>query len=394
MSNVNIVLVLDASQRSALAVTRSIGSIADSYVITTDCFSSSLAGASRFSNQYLQCPSPMLEPLVFINWLEKTIERYSVDLLLPMTEVTSQLILINRSKFSRVELPFPRYEQVLQIADKSNLTKQAEKLGIPAPKSLFFNNASEINIDTLDFPCVLKPALSYLYKENQWTATQVRILNSKSDLRIVLNTDEYLSDSRFMIQEYITGHGAGLFCFYDQGNPKAFFAHKRIREKPPSGGVSVLSESIAVDETLKKYAIDLLASVKWHGVAMVEFRMDLNGKAYLMEVNTRFWGSLQLAIDSGVDFPRWVYTTQLSLAMKEANSYKIGQRLRWILGDIDGLYIYLKSNEPAYWDKVKRIISFFLSNPVGCKHETNRLYDFKPALSEFKTYFADLMNLK
>ncbi|MCK7577967.1 MAG: ATP-grasp domain-containing protein [Chromatiales bacterium] len=50
----------------------------------------------------------------------------------------------------------------------------------------------------------------------------------------------------------------------------------------------------------------LLDAVSWHGVAMVEFRVTLEGKPYLMEINTRFWGSLQLAIDAGVDFPYWL----------------------------------------------------------------------------------------
>lgn len=43
----------------------------------------------------------------------------------------------------------------------------------------------------------------------------------------------------------------------------------------------------------------------WHGVAMVEFKVTADGTAYLMEINGRFWGSLQLAIDAGVDF-RWL----------------------------------------------------------------------------------------
>ena len=37
---------------------------------------------------------------------------------------------------------------------------------------------------------------------------------------------------------------------------------------------------------------------------MVEFRIEHGtGEAYLMEVNGRIWGSLQLAIDAGVNLP-------------------------------------------------------------------------------------------
>ena len=86
--------------------------------------------------------------------------------------------------------------------------------------------------------------------------------------------------------------------------PVAFFAHKRLRERPPWGGVSVLSESAEPDPRLKALARQLLDDACWHGVAMVEFKVAPDGTPYLMEINTRFWGSLQLAIDAGVDFPR------------------------------------------------------------------------------------------
>ena len=92
--------------------------------------------------------------------------------------------------------------------------------------------------------------------------------------------------------------------------PIAWFAHRRIREKPPSGGVSVLCESVAVDPMLKEYAERLLRAAEYRGVAMVEFRIGTDGRPYLMEVNARFWGSLQLAIDCGVDFP-WLYYQML-----------------------------------------------------------------------------------
>ncbi len=42
---------------------------------------------------------------------------------------------------------------------------------------------------------------------------------------------------------------------------------------------------------------------------MVEFKLDRRkgNAAKLIDVNGRFWGSLQLAILSGVDFPYYLY---------------------------------------------------------------------------------------
>lgn len=387
----NIVLVLDATQRSALAVTRSIGSLSDSFVITTDSCELTIAGSSRYSDIYIQSPSAKYEPEAFIVWLRDVIVKHSINLLMPMTEVTSQLILMSQASLPEVSIPFATYEQVLQLADKSKLTKTAIELDIPVPQTSFFNNRDELEIDKLKYPCVLKPALSQIYKEGKWLGTEVRIVKSESELLSFMEKDAYLQFSPFMIQEFIPGHGAGVFCYYNKGVPKAFFAHSRLREKPPSGGVSVLSESVEVNEKLKQYAVSLLDSVNWHGVAMVEFRLDYHGKAYLMEVNTRFWGSLQLAIDSGVDFPRWVYSSEFGDKLNLKNIYKTGQRLRWLLGDLDSLYIFLKSRDNSFVEKIGRVFQFFVGNSFNCKHEVNRWNDIKPAITELKLYIRDLL---
>jgi len=105
-----------------------------------------------------------------------------------------------------------------------------------------------------------------------------------------------------LVQEYLPGHGEAVFLLADAGRTLASFAHRRLREKPPSGGVSVLREAIAPDPKLLAAAERLLAELAFTGVAMVEFRRTPDGRAALMEVNPRLWGSLQLAVDAGVDF--------------------------------------------------------------------------------------------
>ena len=58
------------------------------------------------------------------------------------------------------------------------------------------------------------------------------------------------------------------------------------------------------------------------GVAMVEYRYDPASRRYVfMEINGRFWGSLQLAIDAGVDFPALlVAATAAALAQSPAST--------------------------------------------------------------------------
>jgi predicted ATP-grasp superfamily ATP-dependent carboligase len=382
------ILVLDAAQRSALAVVRSLGQHPELCVITAEATPEALAGTSRYSSQYLKCPSAEHQPNEFVKWLAVQQSEQQFDLVIPVTEITSQLILINKDKLPTIPTPFPAYEQVMQLADKGNLVKLATSLGLQCPQSEYFANSKNFEVEKVEYPCVIKPVQSRLFMKNTWINTSVGIIRSATELQSYLQKNRYLEFSGFMLQEFIPGHGAGIFCLYNQGQPVTFFAHKRLREKPPQGGVSVLSESQPVDDKLKTFAQTLLNAAQWHGVAMVEFRIDQNGTAYLMEINTRFWGSLQLSIDSGVDFPWLLVARQLGLPHDIPNHYTLGRRLRWWLGDLDSLYIYLKSKATVS-SKLKRLGWFLLPN-IHTRHEINRLSDFNPAVYEFKRYLSSL----
>jgi predicted ATP-grasp superfamily ATP-dependent carboligase len=286
----------------------------------------------------------------------------------------------------KLPLAFPDIDTVLKLADKGRLMQTASQIGVPVPKTHYYKNINELDKKSLTFPFVLKPCLSKILTIDGWISTSVRIIKDAESLTSYLESDLYLNTSPFMIQEFIPGHGAGVFCLYDKGEPIQFFAHQRLREKPPEGGVSVLSQAASVDPILKDYATRLLSNVGWHGVAMVEFRIHENGTPYLMEVNTRFWGSLQLAIDSGVDFPTLLTKLHFGEDVIPVTKYNTKQRLRWFLGDIDSLYIFLKRPN-SLSAKIKRVFQFCLPRFTNQKHEVNRLSDFRPFLEELKQYF-------
>jgi len=102
---------------------------------------------------------------------------------------------------------------------------------------------------------------------------------------------------------------------------------------------------------------------------MLEYKQDhRTGTPFLMEVNARFWGSLQLAIDAGVDFPYLVY--QLARGERPvAAPYRAGVKSRWLLGDLDHLLMRLFDRGrdldlPAFAPSKWRTLRDFLS-PAG-----------------------------
>ncbi len=137
-----------------------------------------------------------------------------------------------------------------------------------------------------------------------------------------------------VVQEYIPGEARAFFALFDHGVPRAVFMHRRLREYPITGGASTAAESIR-DPVLAELGLRLLNSLRWHGVAMTEFKYDRrDGRYRLMEINPKFWGSLDLAIAAGVEFP-WL-TARLAMGepFPPVMDYRVGARFQWAFDDL------------------------------------------------------------
>ena len=92
----------------------------------------------------------------------------------------------------------------------------------------------------------------------------------------------------------------------------------------------------------------MLGPIGWHGVAMMEYKQDRRtGEFVLMEVNGRFWGSLQLAVDAGVDFPFLACQLARGVPPEAPRAVRLGVKNRWLLGDLDHLLLRLVRSAEA-----------------------------------------------
>lgn len=344
------VLITDGNERAALAVTRALGREQVEVIVGAET-KRSLAGSSRYCRQSFVYPSPYQEPERFVSRLLEMIRNHDVDAVFPISDIAMHIICPEREQFERyTKLPSPRAEVFQEISDKYRLMQQAVSVGVGLPETIFVPDGNlDRVIDAITvFPVVVKPGCSLVKDGRQWKKTSVCYAESREDLLRLYHEKAYLQ-SPSLIQQRVLGEGQGLFVLMQEGKPLGMFAHRRLRERPPSGGVSVLRESIALPKSMVEATLTLLQRVKWHGVAMVEFKVDKESqRPLLMEINGRFWGSLQLAVDAGVNFPLML----LNMAMGKAetlpeNGYRIGVKSRWLLGDLDQLLMRLMKRDDA-----------------------------------------------
>ena len=245
----------------------------------------------------------------------------------------------------------------------------------------------------MQYPSVVKSIRSRVPTAGGWTGTAVHYVHTREDLFRLYDDVESLSRYPSMIQQRIVGPGLAIFVLFDRGELLTAFAHRRLREKPPSGGVSVLSESVPVSPRLREFAIRLLGPLGWHGVAMLEFKQDeRSGEPFLMEVNGRFWGSLQLAISAGVDFPYLAYQLAVGERPSVPHTYRIGVRNRWLLGDFDHLVIRLTNTArtlnlaDSAPSKLRTILDFLKFVDPALHYEIVSADDPAPFLYELAHY--------
>ena len=293
-------------------------------------------------------------------------------------------------------IPFPPLPVFRAVCDKRRVLEAAAGAGIAVPRQVVVARPEDrgaVGPASLRFPVVLKPARSVAGDEGartkapaahaaDWVRLQARLADLPPAAYPVL------------VQERVVGPGIGIFVLLWDDRPRALFAHRRLREKPPSGGVSVLRESVAPDPSLVDRAVSLLRAFGWQGVAMVELKVEAaTGTPYLMEVNGRFWGSLQLAVDAGVNFPALLLDAAFGAAPAPLPAWRPGVRSRWGWGDVDHLLARLRRSTaaldlPPDAPSRARAVRDFLLPGAGTRGEVFRWSDPLPALREARHWLA------
>ena len=377
------VLVLDGNTRSALAATRSLGRRGVP-VVVADETKTILSGASKYCSESFTYPSPTENLRGFLSTVKAECSRRGIRVIFPMTEISMAAVLKHGEEFKSFQVPFAEYPTFDALTDKWNLMRLAQRLNITIPQTHYIGDAQSLPrvYPILKFPVVLKPYRSMIWTNGHCTAASVRYAESVRELETRVAQYAYFRSSPFLLQEYISGRAHGIFALYNHGKLVASFAHRRLRENPPSGGVSVLCESVEKNPEAWRMARTLLDHMAWHGVAMAEFKVTAEGKPYLMEVNGRFWGSLQLAIDAGVDFPWLLYQLATGRAVDPVQGYTTGVRSRWLLGDLTRLCKVLAGNElpPGFRfpDRMRSILQFLNFFDSNTRCQENRWNDIKP----------------
>ncbi len=326
------VLITDAGRGSAVACIRSLGR-RGWRVTAADRDASSPGFRSRYVSGRLSHPDPLLHADAVVASILRVARETKVDLIIPVTDETGLPLAAARDAFEGIStLAIPTPESMAVTHDKAATVALAERLGVPVPPTALVSDPAHGRVvaGDLGYPIVIKPGVSRLVRSDG-TIERFAVAYAGDAAELDRGLARVDPGTPVLLQRWLAGVGLGVEVLADDGRILAAFQHRRLREVPVTGGASALRESVALDDDLLEHTRRLIAELRWTGLAMVEFRRAPDGSSSLMEINGRIWGSLPLAVRSGMDFPgRWadLLLTGPSAGSERETTYRHGVKAR------------------------------------------------------------------
>ncbi len=328
---------------------------------------------SRHAAHRRRCPSPISQPDAYAAWLLEAVAAKRPDVLLPMSDYTTFVVsTLAQSLAPLTRFATPPVDSFRTAHDKLALLELASRLGIGTPRTYCPGSRSDLVeiARSIEYPAVFKLRKGAGAIGLGFPASADALLLLYDALGTY--ADEIYSAERPLVQEFVPGPIHDACALFAHGEPVAVLTQVRSLMHPPDGGVGILNETTD-DSRVRSLAVELLRALRWHGPAMVEFKEDTrDGTLKLIEINPRFWGTLDLGIQAGVDFPRLTVELALSGSVVPPDGYRVGERYRWAIP-----YAFKTLHSRGGWGRAWRLL-----RPDRHCHTETRLSDPLPELAK------------
>jgi predicted ATP-grasp superfamily ATP-dependent carboligase len=327
-----------------------------------------------------------------VEQLSQFIREGGHDMLIPTDDQTLTAMTEHHADFKdRLHIACPPPEITRLVLNKASTLEIAQKCGIRVPNTIVVSNSMELFGPTgsVPFPWILKP----VEKETRMEETKSFTLATADEVALKFPAAQEFSPP-MLLQEYCAGAGVGIEMLMHEGNCLTAFQHRRLKELPYTGGVSVTAVAECPDPALVESSLALLRALRWEGLAMVEFKVNPDGGAVLMEVNGRYWGTISLPISAGIDFPLYQWQVVHGERPEIPHTYQAGTKWRSTVGHLYRLYWLMAKarNSPAVREILLHELLHFPEEFSPSIHDaTFRISDPMPSVAAFFRAMGDFI---
>lgn len=318
------VLVLDGRMQSCLPLLKALRGRGHE-VIVGESDPLSVGFFSRYAQGRFRHRDLRRDPQGFLEDLEAFLRRRKCEVLIPILDVTAELVARARERLAPlVGIPLPEHAVFLRARDKSRTMRLARSLGLPTPKTY---DPAETELPEIarqvDYPALIKPNFSLGARGITRVHTPAELLRLYP-----LVTARY---GPCTVQEYIP-HSGGQYkaqIFLDRRQEvKACVVCQKLRYFPPSGGSGALFVTVKYPAAAD-LGIRLLKGLGWVGYGDIDFILDpRDGELKIMEVNPRLSAPVKICFEAGVDIAEMLLRFALGMEIPEVLEYRENIYLR------------------------------------------------------------------
>jgi predicted ATP-grasp superfamily ATP-dependent carboligase len=194
---------------------------------------------------------------------------------------------------------------VAQLHDKAEFMRLAASEGLPVPRTWLINNYDDLDRAAAEIngPVIVKLRDSFASRglwtfENGGEAFRAEFLRRYPDVATG-------APAPAIVQERIRGKVHDVTTLWHQGREIASLSQLRQLTDWLDGGSGVVNVTNDLPQ-IRDASRKLLSRLQWDGPLQLEWlEEEGTGRFLLLEANPKFWGTTQLSISAGLDYPAW-----------------------------------------------------------------------------------------
>jgi len=350
----------------------------------------SMTRFSRFIQGFDLVSNPFKEPEQYVKELAQIVKQREIDVLLPVHEDALSIQTYRHYFPENLIIACASEKELLIVLDKYEIIKIAEAAQVGVPQTYAPYSIAEVDFlaKTLGFPLIIKTRRGNSGKGVFRVNSAQEAVNKYQE---VIENFSLTSTQMPILQQYLEGSLYGGCFLAKEGEVKACFIEHYLRCKEEGFGTSVLRKP-CVFPLLEDYTKKMAQKLKWTGIGHFDFIVNAEKtSAYLIEMNPRFWGALNLAVKNGYDFPRGLITMLTSDEPDNESFQPVTVPISslWIAGEmIAGVAEFRSGKSMALLMSLKRI----LFPGRACKYDDFRWHDPLPLLVELAHYGSSFIS--
>lgn len=380
------VLVLNGYSRNGLAIVRSLGSkkyVCDVTMKKPPFLLQQIASLlkSRYIRMVHFLP-PVSNESKYLEVLIESLQKEKYAYLLAAGTEASNFLSKYKDQLSKDVTPLVEdYSKVWMVHNKAECVQWVTSLGIPVPKTYFVTGLEDLEkaAQGIDHPVVVKYPDSSA-SNGLWTFPRGgREFLEEYARRVpeIISGDPTVDYP--IIQERIFGPLIDTTAFSVSGKTYAVLSQERLLMAWLDGGGGVVNVTNDIPE-VKAHTKRILRALQWTGPIEIDWIQDSRtGKFLLLEINPKFWGTMQLTISSGLDYPAWLLQYAEGQKITPPLGYSPGLMYRWIFSELATI-LTVPHDKKRFFFELKLFFNRFSYKPCMVDVWPS---DLKPSIKDF-----------